>query len=117
MHCYACADDTSLVALCSKSQLSGMVLLSAFSAWLSICGLCGLFLMCEVAVQVSQNYINRVTHIIAQSADEDTFKARQRKRDMIRRDSALLSINAKQTSPMLPLPTGEQLPPLTVQHL
>ena len=47
--------------------------------------------MCEVAVQVSQNYIDRVTHIIAQSADEDTFKARQRKRDMIRCASALLS--------------------------
>ena len=48
-------------------------------------------LHCAVAVQVSQNYIDRVTHIIAQSADEDTFKARQRKRDMIRCASTLLS--------------------------
>ena len=42
-------------------------------------------------MQVSQNYIDRVTHIIAQSADEDTFKARQCKRDMIRCGSNLLS--------------------------
>lgn len=34
-------------------------------------------------MQVSQNYIGRVTHIIAQSADEGSFRARQDKRDMI----------------------------------
>ena len=79
------------MALCSKIQLDGMVLLSAISAWVSICGLSEPFFMCKAAMQVSQNYIDRVTHIIAQSADEDTFKARQRKRDMIRCASTLLS--------------------------
>ena len=72
-----------------------MVLLLALYTQVSICSACGLFFMCGAAMQVSQNYIDRVTHIIAQSADEDTFKARQRKRDMIRCGSALLRHSCK----------------------
>ncbi len=38
---------------------------------------------CMPPAQTSQNYIPRVDFIIAQRADEETFRARQEKRDMI----------------------------------
>ena len=53
-------------------------------------------------LQVSQNYIPRVTHIIAQNANEDTFRARQEKRDMISVDWLLECTKERRLVPLRP---------------
>ena len=55
-----------------------------------------------VPAQVSQNYISRVTHIIAQSAGEGTFRARQEKRDMIAVDWLLECARERRLVPLRP---------------
>lgn len=52
--------------------------------------------------QVSQNYIPRVTHIVAQSAGEETFRARQAKRDMISLDWLLECGRERRLVPLRP---------------
>ncbi len=52
--------------------------------------------------QVSQNYIPRVTHIIAQNAKEDTFRARQEKRDMISVDWLMECARERRLVPLRP---------------